>query len=336
MKNLPSISIVIPTYNEAKNIRSCLESIYNQDYQKSLLEVLVVDGGSDDDTVKIAKQFEVKCIYNRKKLAEAGKMLGFKNATKELFLYLDADIELACKDWLKKMIYPIISNPKISGSFTKFLPRRSDAPLNRYLSYHKFQLDPMLEYLCPNLEDTIVEENKRYSTCEFEPNKIPPIGICIYRKDILSKIISEISNFNWVDIAVPILFSKKGYNTFAYVPNAGIYHLTVKNMKDEFRKKFRDVNNTYLPAIGEREYTYVDFNKTSDIAKLLWWIFYANLFFPSSVKGIYKSFKYKDLACMYEVPTTLLLTDYIIYLFLKNKYGRKLLKQVLKGDKSRK
>ena len=325
---------MIPTYNEAKNIGCCLESIYSQDYPRGLLEVFIVDGGSDDDTVKIAKQFEVKCIYNRKKLAEAGKMLGFENATKELFLYLDADIELACKDWLKKMTYPITSNPKIAGSFTKFLPRNSDPPLNRYLSYHEFQLDPMLEYLCPKLEDTIVEKNKQYSTCRFRPNKTPPIGICIYRRDLLKNIISEIPNFNWVDIAVSILFSKKGYDTFAYVPNAGIYHLTVKNMKDEFRKKARDVNDTYLPGIGEREYTYVDFGKTIDIAKLIWWIIYANLLIPSLVKGIYNSIKYKDLACIYEVPTTLLVTDYIIYLFLRNKHGRKLIKQVLKGEKS--
>ncbi|KKP80023.1 MAG: Glycosyl transferase family 2 [Candidatus Levybacteria bacterium GW2011_GWB1_35_5] len=51
----PKISIVIPTLNEEKNIKKCLESIFCQDYPSDKLEVLIVDDDSEDQTVKIAQ-----------------------------------------------------------------------------------------------------------------------------------------------------------------------------------------------------------------------------------------------------------------------------------------
>ncbi|MEM1625608.1 MAG: glycosyltransferase [Candidatus Nezhaarchaeales archaeon] len=42
----PRVTIILPTYNEAKIIRDRLDNIYSQDYPKSLMEVIVIDLGS--------------------------------------------------------------------------------------------------------------------------------------------------------------------------------------------------------------------------------------------------------------------------------------------------
>ena len=51
MDELPSVSIVIPTYNSAKVLGECLHSIVDQDYPKDKLEVIIADGGSFSSNV---------------------------------------------------------------------------------------------------------------------------------------------------------------------------------------------------------------------------------------------------------------------------------------------
>jgi len=120
----PCISIAIPTYNEEKSIDRCLKSIFMQDYPKELLEVFVVDGYSTDNTVKIAKKYPAKLIYNKARDAEAGKMIALKKAQGELFIYLDADIELRGGGWLRKMVRPLQEDPEIIGSFTRVVQKK--------------------------------------------------------------------------------------------------------------------------------------------------------------------------------------------------------------------
>jgi len=54
----PKVGVVIPAYNEEKNIDDCLRSIINSDYPKSKLEVVVVDDGSTDSTLKILEKYK--------------------------------------------------------------------------------------------------------------------------------------------------------------------------------------------------------------------------------------------------------------------------------------
>ncbi len=53
---LPSVSVVIPMRNEASSIAACIEAVLAQDYPESLLEVIVVDGDSDDDSAAIVEE----------------------------------------------------------------------------------------------------------------------------------------------------------------------------------------------------------------------------------------------------------------------------------------
>ena len=55
MLNDPLISIIIPTYNEEKDIQQCLLSLNDQDYINK--EIIIIDDGSTDSTVNIIKTF---------------------------------------------------------------------------------------------------------------------------------------------------------------------------------------------------------------------------------------------------------------------------------------
>ncbi|NER52182.1 MAG: glycosyltransferase [Symploca sp. SIO1A3] len=56
MKKFPTISIIIPNYNGCETIGATLQSLINQNYPK--LEIIVVDGGSTDNSIEVIKQFE--------------------------------------------------------------------------------------------------------------------------------------------------------------------------------------------------------------------------------------------------------------------------------------
>ncbi|MFH1401079.1 MAG: glycosyltransferase, partial [Nanoarchaeota archaeon] len=52
----PTVSIIIPTYNEAKSIQRCLDAIYAQTLLDRSIEIIIADGGSDDGTTTIIKK----------------------------------------------------------------------------------------------------------------------------------------------------------------------------------------------------------------------------------------------------------------------------------------
>jgi glycosyltransferase involved in cell wall biosynthesis len=56
MTHSPLFSIILPTKNNQKTIKRCLQSIENQTYKN--IEVIFVDNFSDDETLSIAKSFE--------------------------------------------------------------------------------------------------------------------------------------------------------------------------------------------------------------------------------------------------------------------------------------
>ena len=53
-------SIIIPVYNQEKNIEELIKSLLNQNYPKSLFEIIAVDNASTDKSKAIMKKFEVK------------------------------------------------------------------------------------------------------------------------------------------------------------------------------------------------------------------------------------------------------------------------------------
>ena len=84
------------------------------------------------------------------------------------------------------------------------------------------------------------------------------------------------------------------------------------------------LNKVYLLR-EKRLYQWFNLNKLTDIMKLIGWVIYSNLFFPSLVVGIFKSIKHNDLAGLYEPTVNLLVTDMLVIEFLKNSKGRKML-----------
>lgn len=90
----PMVSVVIPTFNSIRTIERCLRSVRNQSYKH--VEIIVVDGGSTDGTVEIARQLADKVIVAPLRRS-AARNRGVREARGEFVLILDSDMYVTDK-----------------------------------------------------------------------------------------------------------------------------------------------------------------------------------------------------------------------------------------------
>lgn len=110
--SLPKVSIIVAALNSEQTIDECLRSIFELDYPKDSLEVIVVDGGSRDATVKIAEKYPAKVISTPLN-APAAYNYAMKIITNEVLGFIDADAKVE-KEWLSKLVGHL-SDPQVAG-----------------------------------------------------------------------------------------------------------------------------------------------------------------------------------------------------------------------------
>jgi glycosyltransferase involved in cell wall biosynthesis len=137
----PLVSFVIPTLNSEKTLEKCLNSISRQDYPS--IEILIIDGGSIDNTIKIAQKFNAKIHVFKGPLGDARK-LGFEISYGELIGFWDSDIYLPNSKWLSKSVKVLQQFPKASTLWI-----RSKPPLNSGIvtnAYEWYSWSIMLDF----------------------------------------------------------------------------------------------------------------------------------------------------------------------------------------------
>jgi len=88
----PKVTIIIPTYREAKLIENRLDNIYNQNYPKELIEIIVIDSGSDDETPVIVEKWASKHKNINLKLIKEKERKGKANALNHALKYTTSNI----------------------------------------------------------------------------------------------------------------------------------------------------------------------------------------------------------------------------------------------------
>lgn len=103
----PSVSFVIPAYNEEDSIAMTIESVLDIEYPEDKMEVIVVDDGSQDDTADIARQYtddeRVKLIEQENQGKGGALNTGLENATGDFLACVDADSHVK-KEAVKNII----------------------------------------------------------------------------------------------------------------------------------------------------------------------------------------------------------------------------------------
>ena len=315
----PRITITIPTYNEEKDLETCLNSIAKQTCTNGWIEVIIVDNESTDKTIEVAKSFSkklnIKILKNKIKDAEVSKMIGFQNAKGEFFMYMDADMSFRDKEFLNKMIFPFDDDKRIAGNFVQFVVNKNHPPLTRAFSYDEFQRDPIFKFFTVGINEVVKEKKKNYWLCFCDKSKIPPQSLMIYKKNLIDNYSKTQKQL--IDNEIPAVLVDEGNNYFAYVPSVGTYHFLLRSLKELWHKRIRNLQRTYYPNVSERKYKWINWKK--DFPKVGIWMLYTYSFILPIFNSIIKAIKYKDTCFLSEPMLNFVSTHSIIYGVLSSK-----------------
>jgi len=133
------ISIIVPTYNSEKYVKTAIKSIINQNYQN--WEIIICDNNSTDETIKNIQEAtnndqRLKIIQKKDSGVSEALNNGFKVATGEVFCWLNSDDLFLSKEafnivnkyiniknkFINSNFLNIDSNNKVIKSFYSFLP----------------------------------------------------------------------------------------------------------------------------------------------------------------------------------------------------------------------
>lgn len=119
MKKNLHVSIIIPCRNEEKFIGKCLDSINSNDYPKEKIEVIIIDGMSEDKTRKIAEKYKkeypyIKVLDNQKQIVSTALNIGIQNTQGRYVMRMDAHC-IYDKRYISKCINHMEENKKIDN-----------------------------------------------------------------------------------------------------------------------------------------------------------------------------------------------------------------------------
>lgn len=260
----PEVSVVIPAYNEEKNIGSCLNSVFNSDYPKDRLEVIVVDDGSTDGTLKIARSYKKARMLKQNHLGKVEALnLGALNSSYGFILTVDADTTLD-KNCLRELLAPF-SDKNIGATTGNNNVKNNKSMITSFQN---------VEYHFSNLI--------RNSFSKVFGNGIWFSGsLACYRKAALKRIGYFKKDTLAEDQDVALEIKKAGYRTIN-VPTASGYTIVPTRIEELYRQRARWWIGTLQSIIKNRGL----FSRKASPSILFlyinqfWWSFYAFLSLP--------------------------------------------------------
>tara|TARA_B110000259_G_scaffold152123_1_gene171999 strand:- start:3216 stop:4217 length:1002 start_codon:yes stop_codon:yes gene_type:complete len=120
------VSVIIPCRNEQRYIENCINSIFNQDYSSDKIEIIVVDGSSDDNTIQILEKYpKITLLSNPKKIVPISMNLGIRKAKGEYIVRIDAHC-IYPTNYISELIFNSIKfNADNIGTIMETIPANS-------------------------------------------------------------------------------------------------------------------------------------------------------------------------------------------------------------------
>ena len=211
--------MVIAVRNEAKYIKKCIESIFNQDFEGEY-EVIVADGMSNDGTYEILQNLQKKykfiLLKNEKINAAAGRNIGIKKARGKYIAFIDGDA-YAFKDWLSniKKAFERAGGRAAGVGGPDLLPEDADYKMR---AIGLVMTSPLARggKLNPSTQHGLIDE-ERYV------EHIPTCNLCL-KREIFDKVgLFDEKFVKGQDLELSYRIKKAGYKLF-YSPSIKVVH----------------------------------------------------------------------------------------------------------------
>ena len=161
------VSVIVPVYNSSTYIDKCMTSLVNQTLDD--IEIIVIDDGSNDDTLKKLEKYKrkIKLIKQKNSGVASARNKGLMNATGEYIAFVDSD------DWIEQDMFQVMYN--------KAMEKNYDA-VECDFKY----VDDNKEWngVIDTISDILTLDNKK----KYFVNMFPVIWNKIYRRDKIKEI----------------------------------------------------------------------------------------------------------------------------------------------------
>jgi len=120
----PFVSILIPVLNADNTIGQVIQKVFDQTYSPDNYEIIVIDNGSCDKTVRIITEYPVKLIYETTSPnSYLARNRGLANARGEIIAFIDADC-FPEREWLETLVKPFHNDRigVVAGEVLSYLP----------------------------------------------------------------------------------------------------------------------------------------------------------------------------------------------------------------------
>jgi len=283
MTPLPTLSIVVVNRNAAPKLKTSLDLISRQDYPKELVEVLIVDAGSTDDSSNLAEKYGYNFfIGGYPDNQEARRCVGIRRAKNDIIVSIDADNYLPDVGWLRSMVLPFVEDADIFASQTLYYShRKADSVLNRYFSLFGVN-DPVAFYL--NKADRMPhyctdwallgkgEDKGSYFKVTFK-DELPTVGCngFLVRRSVINEVLGDPEDFFHTDVIFDLV--QKGHRSIAFVKN-GMIHDTSDSLRHLIRKRVAYFTEHSVKLKGRRRYQVFDSRSWKDRLNLVKFVLY--------------------------------------------------------------
>lgn len=213
------VSVIIPCLNEARSIGATIDSIRAQRYQGEY-EIIAVDNGSTDDTVKIILDKGARLEHAKKRGPAPAKNEGVKRSKGDIIVFIDGDC-VPAEDWLSNMIRGF-KNPEIGcvageimSSNKEVLSRLEEFLINKG---HLLQKEHVEHHFMPYAAA---------ANAAYKRHVMDKIGL--FDENLFS---GEDADFSW---RMQLFTNYK----VTYMPEAVVYHPHESSLKNLFKQKRR-------------------------------------------------------------------------------------------------
>lgn len=299
----PSVTIAMISYNDEKIIEECFRSIKKQNYGGKV-SILIVDGGSTDKTIKIAKKYGAKIIIMSQYKDQPYKRgdIALNSATTDIVIFFSADNRFKENNCLTKIIMPFLDKEISAVETFRYGYNQENSLLTKYFALIG-GTDPIAVSLgkadrAPHDASKwhsfgSVEENVNYYKVTFDNdvNKIPTLGANGFaiRNNLIKKF--PLKDSLHVEMCVRLIAG--GFNKFAFVKNVHIIHDTQSNLTELLRRKLQ-WKNLYSNTTLKR--SYFVYNPRKDLLRLVSIIFLSLTLIVPILRSIKGFFKKKEIA----------------------------------------
>tara|TARA_Y100000310_G_C20702463_1_gene831143 strand:- start:9765 stop:10733 length:969 start_codon:yes stop_codon:yes gene_type:complete len=319
----PKVSFIICTLNCKQDLERCLKSIRAQDYPQNKVEIVVVDSYSTDGTIEVAKEYKSTLLLTKIRGYMEGKgmpkSMGCEKASGEIIITLDSDNALVEKDWIRKMIHPLLIDKEVNFCISRMAVVPSDPLINQYLSM--VGTDPFAIYTSVDpqisLKNLKLQDKGKYYTYTLTPENFLIVGG--YYLTMRKSTLKEIGGYSR-DVDVAFSLAQKGMGTFAIPKQAHLHHEIAKKIPKFLKQKVKWSKFYFDNPQLQREFNWSQglFGVHGKV-RFIYEVLRNFLFFPAFFQSISLALSQKQKAWLLHAPLKFGTTFAYVIAFLKSR-----------------